>query len=141
MADGLVDDAELAHLPGSIWPEEPNTATLAPAAIITTPSVNALTLDDVLDVDYYDIVPKVPHGFESARTLEILPPTDEPDLRDDHDHDRVTDIDAEPVPDVIEHSTNDTEIPPPPQRPSSPDPSAPYGIDRSVFSRIFLEHD
>lgn len=141
MDDGLLDDAELAHLPGSIWPEDADAETIAPTAIITTPRVHALTLDDVLDVDYYDIAPKVPRGFESARTLEILPPADEPDLRDDHVHDRVTDIDAEPDPDVIEHSTNDTEIPTPPQRPSSSDPSAPYGIDRSVFSRIFLEHD
>ncbi|GAA5264972.1 hypothetical protein ACOSOMT5_P1397 [Acidiphilium sp. MT5] len=135
--------------------DDRDPVTMTPKAIITAPNGRVLASDDGVDAEYYEMALRVPRGFESARTLEILPPTDEQDGRADHGAELAADWDAdwnsdpawnpdpkaEPNPGVSERPADDTEIPPPPPRSPTADPSAPYGIDRSVFSKIFLEHD
>jgi hypothetical protein len=150
----LFVDKDLTHGPGTAWSEAPDPVTMAPNAIITAPDGRVLSSGDEVDAAYYEMALRVPRGFESARTLEILPPADEPDLRADDGAELGADWDADwnsdpawnadpkpaPKSDMSERPLDDTDIPPPPRSPTA-DPSAPYGIDRSVFSRIFLEHD
>ena len=154
----MVADPGMAHLPISAWPVTPDPVTAVPQPIITAPNGRVLASDAGVDPEYYEMALRVPRGFESARTLEILPPEDEPDLRADGAPDRGAALEADwdadwnsdpawnpdPKPELnsgLNHRpADDTEIPPPP-RPPKAEPSAPYGIDRSVFASIFLEHD
>ena len=115
--------------------EPPRAAHDQPTERAGLPPFSGETLfDDDRDVDQDVEHLRAPRGFERARTLEILAPinTTETDQLDP------VEFEAEPEAPLA------TTIPPlPPAVPvqTAADPSARYGIDRSVFSKIFLEHD